>query len=372
MPVALGMLGCDLTKITANGTSGLFQRAAPALEQHWDYELAGEAMPPNIVQMEGLLRIVPENEIIVLNAIRLQTGYAYGWIEDRAEVLRDEGQHIASEAQMRRARYYYLRARDLSKHLIALEHEGFDEAFAAGLEPFKAWLQEEFDDPEEDVPGLLFAGYSWGSFINASKSDMAAVADLPFAIALVERAVELDPTYFNHAGLTFMAVVATSAPGADLEAALPLWERAIAATERHNLLLLVNMARTYAVKRQDRALYISLLREVLEAGDVAPEMRLQNAIARHRAERYLRQVDDVILTARAVPPPVAPEPEIEEPAPEEAPEAPEPAEDASAMRAAPSGTTMRPSTMSTSTMSTSTMGASTMGASAMTSDRGAN
>lgn len=319
------MLGCDITKVTANGTSGLFQRAAPALEQHWDYELAGEAMPPNIVQMEGLLRIVPENDIIVLNAIRLYTGYAYGWIEDRAEQLRAEGDHIGAENEMRRARYFYLRARDLSKHLIALEHEGFDDAMAEGLEPFEAWLQEEFDDPEEDVPGLLFAGYSWGSYINASKSDMVAVADLPFAVALVNRAVELDPSYFNHAGLTFQAVVATTAPGAEAELAAPLWEAAIAATERHNLLLLVNMARTYAVKLQDRELYVSLLREVLEAGDVAPEMRLQNAIARRRAERYLRQVDEVILTARPAPAPAA-TPAPAPAAPTEEPAAATPAE----------------------------------------------
>ena len=191
---------------------------------------------------------------------------------------------------------------------------------------------------------------------------MVAVADLPFAVALVERAVELDPAYFNHAGLTFMAVVATSAPGADLEAALPLWERAIAATERHNLLLLVNMARTYAVKRQDRELYVALLREVLEAGDVAPEMRLQNAIARHRAERYLRQVDDVILTARPVPAAATPPPAPEEP---EVETEDEPEEEPSAMRAAPSGTTMAASasTMSASTMSASAMSpASGMGA----------
>ena len=77
-----------------------------------------------------------------------------------------------------------------------------------------------------------------------------------------------------------------------LDAAEPLWTRALEVTERKNLLAIVNMARTYAVKRQDREMYVSLLREVLEAGDVAPEQRLTNMIAKRRAARYLRLVDE--------------------------------------------------------------------------------
>ena len=289
---ALPLTACDLTKITANGTSGLFQRAAPAFEQHWDYELAGSAMPGNIVQMEGLLRIVPENEIIVMNAVRLYTAYAYGWIEDRVEELQGERDYAEADRQMARARYMYLRSRDLAKHRLALEHEGFEEAYAAGLEPFKQWLQDEFDDPEEDAEMLLWVGYPWGSYINASKNDMVAVADLPFAQALVERSVELDPEFFGGAGAIFLAVVATELPGADLDVAEPLWATALERTERKNLLALVNMARTYAVRRGDRELYVSLLREVLEAGDINPEQRLTNMIAKRRAARYLAQVDE--------------------------------------------------------------------------------
>jgi tetratricopeptide (TPR) repeat protein len=317
---APALLGCDITKMTANGTSKLFVRAAPGLEQHWDYELAGEALPGNIVQMEGLLRVVPENEILVTNAIKLYTAYAYGWIEDRVEQLQMENNYAEAEEQLTRARYMYMRARDLSKHLISLEHEGFDEAYEGGLEEFEEWLDTEFDtDEPEDAPGLFFAGYSWASYINASKSNMAAVADLPFAVALVERSVEIDPTFFNGSGTVLLAVVATASPGADLDEALPKWQRALEVTEGKNLLVKVNMARTYAVKRQDREMYIRLLTEVLEAGDINPEGRLQNMIAKRRAERYLQQVDQKIPQA-ATPPPAesgsdeADEPEDETPA----------------------------------------------------------
>lgn len=292
--------GCDLTKLTANSTAGLFQRAAPAFEQMWDYDLAGSALPGNIIQMEGLMRVVPENEIIVMNGVRLYTAYAYGWIEDQAEEARANGDYAEADRLTARARLMYQRAKDLAVHRTSLEHEGFQEAYDAGLDRFNAWLDEEFTEPE-DAEMLLWIGYPWGSYINASKDDMVAVADLPFAEACVRRSVELDPTTFNAAGLTFLAVVATSAPGADLDAAEPMWNRALEATERRSLLTLVNMARTYAVKRQDRELYTSLLREVLEAGDVMPENRLSNMIAKRRAARYLSQIDERIPVAEAAP-----------------------------------------------------------------------
>ena len=40
-----------------------------------------------------------------------------------------------------------------------------------------------------------------------------------------------------------LAVVATASPGADLDEALPKWERAMEVTEGKNLLVKVNMAR---------------------------------------------------------------------------------------------------------------------------------
>ena len=47
----------------------------------------------------------------------------------------------------------------------------------------------------------------------------------------------------------------------------------------------------YAVAVGDDQLFRSLLEEVVDAGDVLPEARLSNTIARRRAERYLDKID---------------------------------------------------------------------------------
>ena len=83
--VAVCAGGCDLTRLTANSTAGLFERAAPAFDEHWDYDLAGDAAPGSILQLEGVYRVVPDNESIMLQLSKAYTGYAYGWIEDRME-----------------------------------------------------------------------------------------------------------------------------------------------------------------------------------------------------------------------------------------------------------------------------------------------
>jgi hypothetical protein len=284
------LAGCDITRLTANSTANLFERAAPAFQEHWDYELAGKALPSNIIQSEGVLRVVPDNEKVLLQAIRAYTGYAYGWIEDDMEAAELEGDLERADHLRERAGLMYVRARDLGQHWIGLHADGMQPAVEGGLPAFEAWLEEHFDEPEH-APMLLWTGYPWGSYINVRKDDMAAVADLPFAKALVKRSVDLDPDYFYGAGLTFLATSEAMAMGGDLEAAKEKFERALAVTERRSFVVQVNYARSYAIKTQDKELYVKLLREVVEAGDVLPEARLQNQIAKRRAARYLEQTE---------------------------------------------------------------------------------
>lgn len=282
--------GCDTAKFTAESTSGLFTRAAPAFEEYWDYELAGEAVPATIVQLEGILRVVPDNEPLIEQLTRAYVGYGYGWIEPAVEALEFEGDYDTANEQRRRAAIMYLRARDLGAHQLRLHSKGLDEALAGTAEDFEQWLDEEFKK-KDDAGMLLWTGYAWGLYINASKDDMEAVADLPLARALVERSVELDPGYYAATGLTFLGVVEASSLSPDLEKSKAYFEQALAETDGRALMVQVHMARHYAVKTGDRALYEKLLNEVLAAGDVLPTARLVNRMARARAELYLDNAD---------------------------------------------------------------------------------
>lgn len=284
--------GCDVTKLTAESTAGLFLRAAPAFEEYWDYDLAGEAVPATIVQLEGILRVAPDNDALLTQLSQAYFAYAFGWIEVDVEALEFEGKYDEADAQRRRARIMYMRSKDLTMHRINLLHPGVYEASRGSIEDLLAWLNESFTE-KSDASLLLWAGQAWGAYINTAKDDMVAVADLPYAKAFVERSIELDPDYYHAAGYTFMGIATASELAADMDVAKAYFEKALGSTDRRALLTQVSMARYYAVQTGDRGLFDELIAEVLDAGDVLPEARLANRMARERAELYTAYVDQL-------------------------------------------------------------------------------
>jgi len=290
---AMGLLalgGCDTEKLAADSTAELFGRAAPGVEQHWDYDLVGKSFPASIIQLEGLLRIVPENETIGMSLVAAYIGYGTGWIEDRVEVADIEDEWQEADRLRRRALVMYNRAWDLSRHFLRLRDDRFDQALAGGIDSLDAWLHDILTE-KEDAALALWAGAALGARINMGMEDMDTVADLPLAKVLLGYSVELDPDFMFMIGKMTMATLAASEFPPDMDRAKVLFDEVLEETERRNLMVQLSMARYYAVNVGDDKLFRALLEEVLAAGDVLPEARLSNTIARRRAQRYLDHID---------------------------------------------------------------------------------
>lgn len=282
----LGLGGCR--GFIINSQAELMRDASPAGEAHWDYELVGSALPYSILQVEGMLSLSPDNTILLTEVARSYVSYAYGWVEDEIDRASPTDFERIERLQ-RRARHLYMRARHFSLRHVRDSHEDFPDPRTMRLDAFKRYLQEEFSD-EDDAVALFWLGFSWGAAINVSRDDLTLVADLGYARALVERSRDLDPDYYYGGATNFLATVYASlspAMGGDLEQGRALFEEVLAATDRKVLLVHYNYARTYAVQTQDRALFESLLREVIEAPDLGNATRLQNKLARRRARRLL-------------------------------------------------------------------------------------
>ncbi|MBW2381933.1 MAG: hypothetical protein JRG70_20825, partial [Deltaproteobacteria bacterium] len=126
------------------------------------------------MQFEGILRVIPDNEAMLAQLSQAYIAYAYGWIEADVEALEFEGEYDEAEVQRRRARTMYLRALDLTRHTVRLHNEGVDSAVGGTVDDLEAWLQEFVEEKDAEI--LLWHGYAWGSYINAAKDDMEAVA----------------------------------------------------------------------------------------------------------------------------------------------------------------------------------------------------
>ena len=153
--------GCDLTRTAAHATADIFDRAAPAIEAHWDYELVGDALPASILQLEGLFRIAPDDERLGLQLVRAYTSYAFGWVEESAHDAAAGGALEQEERRLARAVRLYRRAQKVGLYLLKRRHPGLERARRQGAEPFVRWLREH-TRAGDDVPLLFWDGLRLG------------------------------------------------------------------------------------------------------------------------------------------------------------------------------------------------------------------
>lgn len=291
-----GIAGCNLNQFAADQTGEIAEAGSIGINGQWDYELAGLATPGAIVQGEALLSVSPDNEKLIIGLARAYVAYTYGWVQDEWERADEAGDFERADALEARVRLLYQRTTALGLRALRKHDENgkLDETLKSGkVDLVKAYLSETFTD-QADVPALYWAGLGWGSAIANAGGDVRQVADAPIARAVLERSVELDPSYADAGGLGILASVEGMFPelfGGDLKKAKAMFERAIEISKRRNHLLLLGYAKNYAVNAQDRELFVKLVREVLDAPDQGSDIRLSNKVARHRAERYIQRVD---------------------------------------------------------------------------------
>lgn len=286
---------CDLTRFTANSSAALFTHGSTAVERHWDTELVGSGLPGSIMTLEGVYSVVPDNEPLGMSLARAYSSYAFGWIEERAEAADLEGDMDETDALNARARLLYERARNIGLHHLRARDAGIDDAIHGGVPELTAFLEAHYTSPDAAGP-LFWTGYAWASAINVARTDPSMILNLPMARAFVDRAVALDPSYYHYAGLVFQGVIDCTfaeAMGGHPERGREAFERALEGTDRHFFTVQLNYARSYAVNSGNRALFISLLREIIDGGDPDEDVRLANRLARRRAIRLLQQVDEL-------------------------------------------------------------------------------
>lgn len=291
--------GC-LTDIATGTTVHVMRVASPAMGRFNDIQLAEDAIPAGISTMEGLLVARPDDADLHESLARAYASLAFGFVVDHMEealALDTEEGDARAEEHRQRALRLFGRAKEVGLEQMTLWEDddgGAAGAISRGIEAWTAYLTK-FDDTDQ-APMLLWTAYAWAQTIGLSHADMDALSDLPYATALIEHVLRLDPTTGNYAPHGLRAGLLGGIPrllGGRPDEARREFEIAIRATHRHNFMYLVMEARIVAVALQDRTLYRERLEEVLRADpNVVLDWRLSNLIAQKRARRYLAQIDD--------------------------------------------------------------------------------
>lgn len=267
----------SIDRAAVRTAAGILEKGRISTLDEADYQLGRESAASQLKLVEGLLASEPTNRPLRRMAAEGFGGYAFLFVED---------------AEPQRAKGLYLRGRDHALAALSLKDD-FKDLAARPLDEFEARLKRATKD---DVPDLYWAGFGWAGWVNLSKDDAAALADLPKAVALMKRVYELDPTFaFGGADIFFGVYYASRPPilGGDPGKAKTHFEWAHRITKGSYLMTHVLNARWYAVAVQDRELYKQLLSKVLSSpSGVLPEARLTDEAAKKKAAALLEKTDD--------------------------------------------------------------------------------
>lgn len=283
--------GCTAMKRAAVGSfSG--EKALEVYTSDDDPELVREALPFGLKTYELLIAEDPENSSLYLAAAAGFVQYASAFIAEDAARAADRD-YARSKKLKERAARLYMRGSRYAMGGIEIDYPGFEEL-----------LREDPDDAlsrmwNKDVPFLFLAGAGWLGAISNDPSNMARVAELSLAEAVMRRVLELDEEYGDGAVHEFFIVFEggrSEAMGGSPERAREHYKRAVEITGGRKASPHVALATTVLVREQDVQGFRALLEKAL-AVDVqeVKKWRLSNILAQEKAEWLLGRIPDLFV-----------------------------------------------------------------------------
>jgi hypothetical protein len=269
--------GCiSSQQVVAEKAPALFRDVALSAGRQSDLVLVRQGIPSYLMLIDGMLQSYPENRDLLLAGAQAYASYA-------SVLEEDEGDRAAYLSE--RAKEYALKALELTPPLKG--------ALGKPLEVFRERLEQT---EKKHVPTLFWVGNIWGGWIAAGSEGPAAMADLPWVEALMDRALQLDPGFYYGGSHLFKAILLSARPeqfGGNLKKAEEHFKKARDYGQGKFLLTDVYYAEYYARQTLNRDLFVSTLKKVLETSPaIEPDLTLSNTLAQRKAKKLLARVDE--------------------------------------------------------------------------------
>ena len=262
----------------ASMLSEYFKKVKLSIVSQRDPELVKQGVPTLMILLDAAVAQDPDNPELLLAASNMYTTYAQAFMASSDEKKR-------ASIQYRRAKEYAIRLLKQKSVFANIANDSFEDFEKALLECKKS-----------DVPALYAAGSSWLGWILTNTDSMEALSELPRALALMKRVMELNDSYADGGvHLVFGIYYAVQPPGAgrDLKKSKYHFQRAIELGGSKNLLAKVTYAEFYLTAAGEEKLFDKTLNEVINAEETDdPEYILINAIAKKRAKKVLADKED--------------------------------------------------------------------------------
>lgn len=247
-----------------------------------------KSLSRKIIELES---IQSETQLVdnkKLDLIKYKVQYAYGYLLEQADRVSDDDYTLATEYQDS-AKIVFLNAINLSKALLSNRHSNF-----------KIWIKDpnmsNISFTKDDVPFLYWLAASYGGIISASRAHPKWVVHLPKIGMLLDKAIQINPSWNQGALYTAMISYTVSRPDPPeniRQEARQYFELAIKASNDQDASPYIAFAENICIKEQDKADFIKLTNHVL-AMDVNQnsDLRLSNILSQDRARWLQSKVED--------------------------------------------------------------------------------
>lgn len=288
-----GNTGCSIKRLAINQLGDALSNGGGSFATDDDPDLIRAAAPFSLKLMESLLVESPQHRELLQALASGFTQYAYAFAALPADEL-EEKDLAAANAEHARAKRLYLRARNYGLRGLAVKHPDFEKLLRASPTAVRVTTKA-------DVHLLYWTAVSWAAGISLSKDNPDAIADLPLAAALMDRALALDSGFDHGAIHSFLITFELARPGAGPDAvakARQHFARAVELSGGNQAGPFVALAESVALQQQNAAEFKALLDQALAVKvDARPEWRLVNTLMQRRAAWLLGRIDDLILPA---------------------------------------------------------------------------
>ena len=151
----------------------------------------------------------------------------------------------------------------------------------------------------EDLEPLFWITVSWNAWINLNLYKPGALAQLNASQAFLDRVMEIDASYFQGLPHILMGVSLSARPpmlGGNVKQAKEHFDKALQLSHGKFFLAQYYFARYYAVRTQDKALFLRLTGEIekMNPGELR-EVCLINAVTQRKAKQLREMVDDLFI-----------------------------------------------------------------------------
>lgn len=265
--------GC--TMIISSATNNLANNLSSTILNSNDPQTVADGAPAYLLLVSSFLNDGADDEALLRTSATLHSAYASVFIKDpaRASKMTSKAFHYARQA-------------------VCLSNA---ELCQMRKMPFKELQQALMKLTKNDVANWYTLGTSWAGWIQANSKDWNAIADLARVKIIFARLLDLEPSYKQggvHLYLAGLATILPPALGGKPEVGKMHFEKAIVLSNNKNLMAKVLYAEKYAKLIFNKELHDKLLKEVLTADPISPNLTLMNTLAQDKAKELLALSDD--------------------------------------------------------------------------------